>query len=97
MSNPAGFIFDNIKRHLMDLGLVEGVATSCARQGVEHWRRAVGSSKNPFNEACDYAGMIAGQVCLGFKYKSHKAASKPRNKRPPDALDLRGGGKPGGN
>lgn len=91
MSNPAEFIFSNVKRHLMSLGCPEGAATSSARKGVEHWQRAVGSSKNPFNEACDYAGMIAEQVCLGFKYKPPKAASKPRNKRPPDALDLRGG------
>lgn len=95
MANPSEFIFSNVKAHLIALGLGEAQAASCARKGVEHWERAVGSSKNPFNEACDYAGMMAEQVCLGFKYKSPKATSKPRNKRPPDALDLRGGGKIG--
>lgn len=91
MSNPADFIFSNVKRHLMGLGLAEGMAASCARKGVEHWQRAIGSSKNPFNEACDYAGMIAEQVCMGFRYKSPKAPTKARSKRPPEALDLRGG------
>ena len=55
MSKVTDFIFSNIKQHLMSLGLDEVNANWCARKGTEHFQKAVGSSKNPFNDACNYA------------------------------------------
>ena len=56
MSKVTDFMFNNIKQHLMKLGLDEGNANWCSRKGVEHFEKTVGSSKNPFNDACAYAG-----------------------------------------
>lgn len=88
MSQHADFIFANVKRHLMALGCPEGAATSAARKGVEHWERCVGNSKNPFNEACDYAGKLAQTMAPRFKYVSPKAARGSRVKRPQEAFDF---------
>lgn len=88
--NVPQFIFDNIRGHLLALGLDEGNATSCARKGVEHYTRKVGSSKNPFNEACDEAGRIASSRVPSFRYVSPKAKGSKRVKRPQEAFDFGG-------
>jgi len=87
--NAIDFIHNNIKKHLMECGLDSGNAEWCAQQGVAHYKKRVGNSKNPFNEACDYAGLIAGQRSLTFKYVSPKAKAKPRAKRPQEAFDFK--------
>lgn len=83
------FIHDNIKRHLIGCGLDSANAEWCAQQGVIHYKQRIGNSKNAFNEACDYAGLMAGQRSLTFKYASPKAMSKPRAKRPQEAFDFK--------
>ena len=88
MSKVTDFIFNNIKQHLMSLGLDEGNANWCARKGAEHFQKAVGSSNNQFNDACNYAGLLAGQRCLKFKYSAQKAQSKQRAKKPQEAFDF---------
>lgn len=88
MSKVTDFMFNNIKQHLMKLGLDEGNANWRARKGVEHFEKAVGSSKNPFNDACAYAGMMAEQRSLKFKYVAPKGQQRPRSKKPQEAFDF---------
>lgn len=90
MANVNDFIKKNIINHLISLGLDQSNAAWCAEQGIRHYEKAVGNSKNPFNDACDYAGMMASQRSLSFKYKSPKSKTKPRSKRPEEAFDFGG-------
>lgn len=92
MTDINQFIKKNIADHLVSLGLDKYNAEWCAEQGLRHYKKAVGNGKNPFNEACDYAGMMASQRSLTFKYASPKAKSKTRAKRPQEAFDFFGGG-----
>jgi len=90
MASVDQFIKKNIKQHLISHGLDEANANWCAEQGFLHYQRAVDNSKNPFNDACDYAGMMAEQRSLTFKYRAPKAKVKPRKKRPEEAFDFGG-------
>lgn len=76
--------------HLVSLGLDKYNAEWCAEQALRHYKEAIGNSKNPFNEACDYAGMMASQRSLTFKCSSPKAKSKPRAKKPQGSTDFGG-------
>lgn len=92
MTDVNAFIKNNIVAHLVSLGLDKHNAEWCAEQGLIHYKKKVSNSKNPFVEACDYAGMMASQRSLIFKYSSPKSKSKPRAKRPQEAFDFGGTG-----
>lgn len=45
MSKVTDFMFNNIKQHLMKLGLDEGNANWCSRKGVEHFEKTLEAAR----------------------------------------------------
>ena len=88
MAKVNEFMAKNIAQHLVKLGLDQANASWCADRGVKHYEKHVVNSKNPFTEACDYAGAIAEQRSLTFKYSSPKSKTKPRRQKPQDIFDF---------
>lgn len=82
------FIVSNIKSHLISLGLTESNAQWCAEQGFIHYQKRVSNSRDPFKEACDYAGLKASERCFDFKYKPPKAKGTKRTKKPQEAFNF---------
>lgn len=85
-----GFIVREIKKQLISQGVDEANADWCANQGYAHYEKRVSNSKDPFKEACDYAGLKAEERCLKFKYRSPKAKVKRRAKKPQEAFNFGG-------
>lgn len=82
------FIVKEVKKYLVSLGLDELTAARCAEQGGVHWLKRVANSRDPFKEACDHAGQKAMERDMKFKYKSPKAATKRRTKKPQEAFNF---------
>ncbi|WJZ69966.1 membrane lipoprotein [Vibrio phage vB_VpaM_XM1] len=80
------FVKKHILEHLIGLGLEHHTAIACADKGVEFYNRQVANARDPFKEACDYAGNIAMQRNAKFKYKSPTSKRQARQKRPQEAF-----------
>lgn len=80
------FIEKSVKAELIKQGLQEWHAVRVAAQAADYFTSHCCNSKDPFKECCDHAGKIAAQEVAGFKYKSPKAPSARRQKRPQEAF-----------
>lgn len=81
------YITDKVQEYLISIGFSK-TCTMMATSGVaDFYRKTVCNSKDPFKECCDFAGKIAEQYSE-IKYKSPKAKTKPRKKRPPSAFNF---------
>ncbi len=82
------FIVESVKSELMSQGLSQSSAMSFAIKAGDYFERSVCNSKDPFKECCDYAGDLASKSVSGFKYKSPKAKSRARVKKPQEAFNF---------
>lgn len=80
------FIEQEVSKELISQGLTQSQALSFAIKAGEYFEGSVCNSRDPFKECCDYAGDMASKAVVGFKYKSPKAKSRPRTKKPQEAF-----------
>lgn len=81
-------VLKGIYDHLISLGYSESNSTLSAQFGWEFFERSVCNSRDPFKDACDHAGARAQTKQTDIKYKSPKAKTKPRAKKPQDAFNF---------
>ncbi len=79
-------IIKNIVNHLTELGYSNNTAVSCASSAWQHFQKAICNSKDAFKDACDHAGDKAQIREPNIKYKSPKAKSTRRAKKPQEAF-----------
>lgn len=79
-----------INQHLESLGFSKAVSAKCAFDGYMHFEKKVCNSRDPYLEACNFAGEKAHVMQPSVKYKAPKKKSKPRAKKPQDAFDFGG-------
>lgn len=82
------FIIESVKSELISQGLSQSSAMSFAIKAGDYFERIVCNSKDPFKDFCDYAGDLASKSVSGFKYKSPKAKSRARAKKPQEAFNF---------
>lgn len=82
------FIVNNITKHLVSLGLEEHAAIGCANKAFEFYQKKISNSRDPFKEACDFAGKLAMERNLKFKYKSPTSKRGARSKKPQEAFNF---------
>lgn len=82
------FLIKEIHRYLTSLGFSESNSAICAQYGYEFYERSICNSRDPFKDSCDHAGAKAQMAQPKIKYKSPKAKSKPRTKKPQDAFNF---------
>lgn len=82
------FLTTAIKDYLVSLGLPSGAALHYAIKGAEHFKSSICNSRDPFKEACDYAGGLAQSGVVSFKYKSPKSQPVRRKKKPQEAFNF---------
>lgn len=82
------FIIQNVCEHLVCCGFSQRVSAICAQYAWEFYDRSLCNSRNPYKDCCDHAGAKAQTMQIGVKYKSPRAKSKPRSKKPQDAFNF---------
>lgn len=81
-----GFIEQEVSKELTSQGLTHSQATSFALKAGDYFEKSICNSRDPFKDCCDYAGEMAAKSIVGFKYKSPKAKSRTRAKKPQEAF-----------
>lgn len=77
-----------IAKHLESVGFSVLTSIKAANVGLAYFNKQVCNSKDAFKESCDHAGDVAHKLQPKVKYKSPKAKSKPRYKKPPEAFNF---------
>lgn len=80
------FLIKEIYNHLVFYGFSKSVSAHCAQYGYDFFERSICNSRDPYKDACDHAGALAETKMHGVKYKSPKAKSNRRSKRPQEAF-----------
>lgn len=72
----------------MNQGVAEARAAHYSRMAYDYFNERICNSRDPFKDCCDYAGKMAESDILKFKYKSPKAKSTARAKKPQEAFNF---------
>ncbi|WP_413114140.1 hypothetical protein [Thaumasiovibrio sp. DFM-14] len=88
--NRLVFIRNHIAANLSSQGLPPHCANFYAHRGVVYYQNVVSNSKDPFKDACDYAGKLAASRIASFNYQPVKQPPSRRSikARPQSLFDF---------
>ncbi|CAH0528438.1 hypothetical protein CTH30272_02122 [Allocatenococcus thiocycli] len=83
-------VIKNVHEHLVSCGFSVQNSLTQAGKAWQFFQKQICNSRDPFKDACDFAGGQAVLIEPKIKYKSPKAKSKPRTKKPQEAFNFGG-------
>lgn len=83
-------VIKNIHAHLISCGFSAANSATQAGKAWQFFQKQICNSRDPYKDACDYTGGQAQLIEPKVKYKSPKAKTKARAKKPQEAFNFGG-------